>query len=296
MWNFEIGNENFGLKIWDLNIWNLKLNLLSLIRSKKFLGNWYDLSLLHDFFLEEKKKKRRRKRKRIFFFWELTQQLSYFKCEEPNFGLHFSCLFLFFFLFCFLLPPPFFHRCYYSPSSSTWFFFFTPPFPLSKITFLNFSTFLYSSPSIFFQILVFGHLCYTPILWNPFPNFHFLCTTMPSSSNGPSFLTFHGKKYHPSLQWNDEEGLLQDPKTHAPHSHMDFKVKGGGGGMLFSCSIEDLMLGHCHCVVVWSCWNLRHCMVDHVVILALEHFWIVVFFGHGVTWTMLVAHEFCQCW
>ena len=75
---------------------------------------------------------------------------------------------------------------------------------------------------------------------------------MPSSSNGPSFLTFHGKKYHPSLEWNDEEGLLQDPKTHAPHSHMDFKVK-GGGGMLFSCSIEDLMLGHCHCVVVWSC-------------------------------------------
>ena len=101
MWNFEIGNENFGLKIWDLNIWNLKLNLLSLIRSKKFLGNWYDLSLLHDFFLEEKKKKRRRKRKRIFFFWELTQQLSYFKCEEPNFGLHFSCLFLFFFFFAF---------------------------------------------------------------------------------------------------------------------------------------------------------------------------------------------------
>ena len=102
MWNFEIGNENFGLKVWDLNIWNLKLNLLSLIRSKKFLGNWYDLSLLHDFFLEEKKKKRRRKRKRIFFFWELTQQLSYFKCEEPNFVLHFSCLFFF---FSFLLSP-----------------------------------------------------------------------------------------------------------------------------------------------------------------------------------------------
>ena len=33
-----------------------------------------------------------------------------------------------------------------------------------------------------------------------------------------------GKKYHPSLEWNEEEGLLQDPKTHAPHSKMDFKV------------------------------------------------------------------------
>ena len=104
MWNFEIGNENFGLKVWDLNIWNLKLNLLSLIHSKKFLGNWYDLSLLHDFFLEEKKKKKKEeeKEKENFFFWELTQQFSYFKCEGPNFGPHFSCLFLF---FSFLLSP-----------------------------------------------------------------------------------------------------------------------------------------------------------------------------------------------
>ena len=58
----------------------------------------------------------------------------------------------------------------------------------------------------------------------PFSKSSFLCTKMSSSSNGPSFLTFHGKKYHPSLEWNDEEELLQDPKTHAPHSHMDFKV------------------------------------------------------------------------
>ena len=27
------------------------------------------------------------------------------------------------------------------------------------------------------------------------------------------FPTFHGKKYHPSFEWNDEEGLLQDPMT-----------------------------------------------------------------------------------
>ena len=266
MWIFEIGNENFGLKVWDLNIWNLKLNLLSLIRSKKFLGNWYDLSLLHDFFFEEKKKKRRRKRKRIFFFESWLNNLVTLSVRSRILASIFL-VFSFFFLFCFLLPPPFFHRCYYSPSSSTWFFFFTPPFPLSKITFLNFSTFLYSSPSIFFQILVFGHLCYTPILWNPFPNFHFLCTTMPSSSNGPSFLTFHGKKYHPSLEWNDEEGLLQDPKTHAPHSHMDFKVKGGGGGnvvFMFHWGFDVGTLSLCCCVVLlkfealhgWPCCNL----------------------------------------
>ena len=56
-----------------------------------------------------------------------------------------------------------------------------------------------------------------------------------------------------------------------------------------SCFIESLMVRHCH-FFVWSCWNLGICMIDHVVILALEHFWSVVFFGHGVIWTMLVAY------
>ncbi|KAL0005287.1 hypothetical protein SO802_012848 [Lithocarpus litseifolius] len=45
-----------------------------------------------------------------------------------------------------------------------------------------------------------------------------------ASSNGPSFLTFNGKKYHPSLEWNEEEGLLRDPKTHAPYSKKDFNT------------------------------------------------------------------------
>ncbi|KAK9998020.1 hypothetical protein SO802_017623 [Lithocarpus litseifolius] len=49
---------------------------------------------------------------------------------------------------------------------------------------------------------------------------------MSSSSNGPSFLTFHSKKYDPSFEWNDEEGLLQDSKTHASYSHMDIKLGG----------------------------------------------------------------------
>ena len=84
------------------------------------------------------------------------------------------------------------------------------------------------------------------------------------------------KKYHPSLEWNDEEGLLQDPKTHAPHSNMDFKVSlffvSLLGIFLFSCSIESLMLRHCHFVVVCSCWNFGHYRVDHVVILALGNF------------------------
>ena len=39
--------------------------------------------------------------------------------------------------------------------------------------------------------------------------------------------------------------------------------------------VVKFLVGH---FVVWSCWNLGHCMIDHVVMLALEHFWSVVFF------------------
>ena len=61
---------------------------------------------------------------------------------------------------------------------------------------------------------------------------------------------------------------------------MDFKVIFSlvslFGKMLFPCFIESLMVRHCH-FVECSSWNLGHCMIDHVVILALEHFSSVVF-------------------
>ena len=133
-----------------------------------------------------------------------------------------------------------------------------------------------------------------PFCETHFQNSFFFALIMSPSSNRPSFLTFHGKKYHPSLEWNDEEGLLQDPKTHAPHSNMDFKVSlffvSLLGIFLFSCSIESLMLRHCHFVVVCSCWNFGHYRVDHVVILALGYFLNCWVFWHGVTWTMLMTH------
>ena len=41
----------------------------------------------------------------------------------------------------------------------------------------------------------------------------------------PKFLKFHGKRYDPSIEWNGEEELLQDPINHAPYpSTKDFKV------------------------------------------------------------------------
>ena len=37
------------------------------------------------------------------------------------------------------------------------------------------------------------------------------------------------------------------------------------------------MVRHCH-FVVCSCWNLGHCMFDHVVMLALEDFLFIYLF------------------
>ena len=63
-----------------------------------------------------------------------------------------------------------------------------------------------------------------------------------SSSNGSSFLTFHGKKYDPTFDWNDEDELLQDTRTHAPYCHVDTKVSFSLvsllGKMLFHVSLK----------------------------------------------------------
>ena len=151
IWNLECGILNLETKIldWkfgDLGFENLEFEIESFILNPLQINSWKLIWPFSSswFFLEKKKRKEKKKKKFFFFFWELTQQLNYFKFGGPNFGPHFSCLFLF--LSCFLLRPPFFHHCYYSPPFSTWFFFFTLPFPLQKITFLSFSTFLHSSP------------------------------------------------------------------------------------------------------------------------------------------------------
>ena len=47
---------------------------------------------------------------------------------------------------------------------------------------------------------------------------------MTSSSKGSSFIASHGKKYDLSFEWHEDDGLLQDPRTHAPYSHVDTKV------------------------------------------------------------------------
>ena len=64
----------------------------------------------------------------------------------------------------------------------------------------------------------------THFWWNPFSKTPSLCIKMASSSKRSSFLTSHGKKYDPTFEWHDNDGLLQEPRTHAPYCHVDTKV------------------------------------------------------------------------
>ena len=54
-------------------------------------------------------------------------------------------------------------------------------------------------------------------LKNPFSNLQLFLSSMVLPPRPPKFLTFHGKSYDPSIEWIDEEGLLQDPLNHAPY-------------------------------------------------------------------------------
>ena len=47
---------------------------------------------------------------------------------------------------------------------------------------------------------------------------------MASSSKGSSFHASYGKKYDPTFDWHDDDGLLQYPRTHAPYCHVETKV------------------------------------------------------------------------
>ena len=61
------------------------------------------------------------------------------------------------------------------------------------------------------------------------------------------------------------------------------------------------MVRHCH-FVVCSCWNLGYCMIDHVVMLVLEHFWSVYFLSWcnldnvGGLWNFENVGSLWCCW
>ena len=146
---------------------------------------------------------------------------------------------------------------------------------------------------------------------NPFFETHLqtsiLFALSMASSNGPHFLTINGTKYHPSLEWDKEEGLLQDPKTHAPHSKMDFKVSsffhffvGKFVGFMFCWELGVETLSFCRCFFLLKFWTLYDLVGNScVVILALGHFWIVELFGMmklGQCWWLMKFSNVCSLW
>ena len=162
--------------------------------------------------------------------------------------------------------------------------------------------FSFISLNISSDLCVLDHLCNKPIFLKPISTPPFFASSV-AFSKGPSFLTFNRKKYHPSLEWSEEERLLQDPKTHAPHSKKDFKVSSFflcWQIFLILCFVESLMLRRCYFVVVCSCWNFEHCMIWLETLVwscctlsfgAFLNFWVTWY----KTWTMLMTHEFWQC-
>ena len=182
-WNLEFGIESLKLGIESFKIFLLKKNGIFVLdhlpkkkKKKNSLKSWnFFLQLISSIFFFLKHWKifihscwfffflKRKKKDFFFFFWELTEStqsnlswLSNSGCKIKK-GAEFWPPFLVFSpFFCFYL--------FFLPSSSIVTIHFLLPLGFSpslhhffskRITFLNFSTFLHSSPSISFQILVF---------------------------------------------------------------------------------------------------------------------------------------------
>ena len=96
---------------------------------------------------------------------------------------------------------------------------------------------------------------------------------MASPYGPPYFLTFNGKKYHPLIEWNDEEGLLHDLSTHAPHSSKkDFKVS------FFFCTHVDV------------CWFFSRSGCMNILVL-VHNFWkmlMICFLGFFASYLSIV--------
>ena len=101
---------------------------------------------------------------------------------------------------------------------------------------------------------------------------------MASSSEGSSFLASHGKKYDPTFEWNDDDGLLQDPRTQGAFFFGFFAWKN-----VVACFIESFTVRYCHLVIL-KFWG--HCVIDRVWKYWLWRILEVCFFGV----------QFGQCW
>ena len=111
---------------------------------------------------------------------------------------------------------------------------------------------------------------------------------------GLPFFLLMGKNITHPLNGMRKKG---SSKTHAPHSKKDFKVSsffgffvGKFASFMFCWELDVETLSFCCCLLLlklWTLYDLAGNSCDHVVILALGHFWIVELFG---------MVKFGQCW
>ena len=139
----------------------------------------------------------------------------------PSFFFFFFFFFFCFIFFCFFLfslpLPPF--LLFQSSFPLDFLFYHTISCLENQFSRLPNLIFIISL-KISLDLWVFEHLWKTH-----FQTFNFFLSSMVLPPRPPKFLTFHGKRYDPSIEWIDEEGLLQDPLNHAPYpSTKDLKV------------------------------------------------------------------------
>ena len=335
LWNLKLGIWNLKLRIWNLKlgIENLKFGieslkkwyLLSLVISKnfffkvmKFFCNWWHLFF---FFLTLKNFHSsfliflflKRKEKRIFF----GSWLSNSGCKTKR-GAEFWSPFPFFFFFFFLL---------FSLLSS---FFLLPPLLLFT-SFFHLNFLLHYTISSLKKLLsetfqpsfthlpqyLFISLCSWPFLLHTHFvklisklsfSFHYQWHRLPI---GLPFSHLMGKNTTHLLN-----GMIKKGSFMTPRPMLNTLKWASRWVFIFLFLCWEICWFHaslkvwCWDIVIWLlfalCWKLGHGFFgnscDHVVILALGTFWIVelfffffFFFWHGVTWTILMAHEFWQC-
>ena len=129
----------------------------------------------------------------------------------------------------------------------------------------------------------------------------------------PKFLKFHGKRYDPSIEWNDEEELLQDPLNHAPYpSTKDLKVSSFcflANLSIFAWYLRNLgwTLSFCCYLLLWEflnvvCFGWKILCVGMLIWFFLGYFWIVELFEFvkfGQCWWFVNFHIACSfghCW
>ena len=141
-----------------------------------------------------------------------------------------------------------------------------------------------------------------PFSWNTSPHLHFLHLQWHLLRDLLFLLSMGTNIIHPFNGMRKRgffktlRPMLHTPKRTSRWAHF-FSLL---ANWLILCFVERLMVGHCHFVVVCSCWNFEHCMIWLEILVwsccalcfgAFLNCWVIWY----ETWTMLMTNEVWQC-